>query len=143
MAKLKQYADTIQVSTAQLEDILEVSENIYDHGLVEMDGNMLASSISIAASIATMVFSFAKKKNFAIGLVALVLSFDVNLRDQLKNHVRKANQELGRTVRYLLKHPEYIQVELEAVFMDFDEGRIITGPPEIKRVKTRQGWQTL
>ncbi|WP_103109019.1 hypothetical protein [Brevibacillus reuszeri] len=141
--KLKQYADTIRVTADELDEVTATSEDILEYGIEQMDSNLLTSSLSISASVATMVWAFTKKKNFALGLVGLVLGFQPSLRDQLADHVRKANRELHSIRRFMKRNPDYIQVEIEAPFMDFDGGRVITGEGVVHRVKTRSGWITL
>lgn len=140
MAKYKQYADTIIVDKDELDDIHAAQEDILEYGLIDMDDHALEKKLSIAASLAAVVFAVTRKANWALFVVSFALGLSTTLKEDLIKNVRSANRELNKIRRFMRDNPDYTKVEIELPFMDADNFRLITGKGVVKRVRTRNGW---
>ncbi|GEB33183.1 MULTISPECIES: hypothetical protein [Brevibacillus] len=131
--QLKQYADTIIVSTDELDELAKAMEDILEYGIIEMDDNKLEATISITAALAGLVFKLSRIGGIVVGVIGLVTSLSTDLRSDLERNIRKAIKDMHDTRRFM-KRNGYSKVKIEYPFMDYKNMRLITGKGEALRV---------
>ncbi|MGM0712513.1 hypothetical protein ACWKW1_10695 [Brevibacillus parabrevis] len=131
--QLKQYVDTIIVSTDELDELAKAMEDILEYGIIEMDDNKLEATISITAALAGLVFKLSRIGGIVVGVIGLVTSLSTDLRSDLERNIRKAIKDMHDTRRFM-KRNGYSKVKIEYPFMDYKNMRLITGKGEALRV---------
>lgn len=139
--QLKQYVDTIIVSTDELDELAKAMEDILEYGIIEMDDNKLEATISITAALAGLVFKLSRIGGIVVGVIGLVTSLSTDLRSDLERNIRKAIKDMHDTRRFM-KRNGYRKAKLEFPFMDYEDIRLITGKGNILRLQDKNGrWE--
>ncbi|TKI58408.1 hypothetical protein E8L90_25105 [Brevibacillus antibioticus] len=140
--KLKQYVDTITVDQDELDELARAMQKILKYGVIQMDDNKLETYLSISASLAGIVFSMSRVAGIVVGVIGLVNSLSISMKDDLEKNIRIAIDDMDDT-RHFMKRNGYTKVKLEFPFMDYEDIRLITGRGNILRLKNDNGrWET-